>query len=211
MGVLLRVCFREGTIIGACTGQLVNDYTIKRMCKWSCHIWYIIGFTLYSEIEAHLNRERDKSKKLTTSESDILDHSRLKIERGIKPRCSGVTTGSADPASGGGTLGGGKICLKYGTFFANLTKVLAKICVCARNWAFFRFHLDFGNFAKIRWLNNYFMHFVSSSEGAANWPAGGVAKPNVSPLCLMVINPHFNGKEKFVTSETTLVRFLVQF
>ena len=26
------------------------------------------------------------------------------------------------------------------------------------------------------------MQFVCSSEGAANWPAGGAAKPNVSPL-----------------------------
>ena len=37
-------------------------------------------------------------------------------------RCSGVTTGPADLASGG-TLGGVKIGLKYWTFFANLTKV----------------------------------------------------------------------------------------
>ena len=54
---------------------------------------------------------------------------------------SGVTTGPAAQtpltASGGGgravPQGGGNIGLKYGTFFANLTKVLAKIFVCARN------------------------------------------------------------------------------
>ena len=50
---------------------------------------------------------------------------------------SGITTGPADPASGGGgaaPYGGGKIGLKYGTFFADLlTKVIAKIFVRARN------------------------------------------------------------------------------
>ena len=52
----------------------------------------------------------------------------------VKTTSSGVKTGPADPASGGAApKGGGKIVLKYGTFFANLTKVLAKICVCARN------------------------------------------------------------------------------
>ena len=51
------------------------------------------------------------------------------VEAYSKPHSSGVTTGHADPASGEG----GKIGLKCGTFFANLTKVLAKICVCARN------------------------------------------------------------------------------
>ena len=38
--------------------------------------------------------------------------------------------------SGGGTLGDSKIGLRYGTFFANLTKVLTKIWVFARNWYF---------------------------------------------------------------------------
>ena len=49
---------------------------------------------------------------------------------------SGITTGHVDPASGGGAApyGGGKIGLKYGTFFADLlTKVIAKIFVRARN------------------------------------------------------------------------------
>ena len=41
---------------------------------------------------------------------------------------SGITTGPTDPARGGGApYGGGKIGLKYGTFFADLlTKVMAK-------------------------------------------------------------------------------------
>ena len=44
---------------------------------------------------------------------------------------SGITTGSAEPASGGGgaSYGGGKIGLKYGTFFASSTKVLKKVCI----------------------------------------------------------------------------------
>ena len=88
---------------------------------------------------------------------------------------SGITTGPAYPASREGRRpkggGGSKIGFTCGTFFANLAKVLAKICVCARNLP--RHFLDFlpwlWNFARIQCLNRYFGQ-------------KGSAKPNVSPL-----------------------------
>ena len=50
--------------------------------------------------------------------------------RDSAPTARGETPGPADPASGrAAPLGGDKIGLKYRRFFANLTKVLAKICV----------------------------------------------------------------------------------
>ena len=62
----------------------------------------------------------------------------------------GKTPSPADLASRGGTLGGGKMGLRYGTFFANLTKVPAKICVLLQKCIFLLdFHLDFCTFAKI--------------------------------------------------------------
>ena len=33
-------------------------------------------------------------------------------------------------------------------------------------------------------------------RGGGNLASRGAAKPNVSLLCLMVINPHFNGEGK---------------
>ena len=85
---------------------------------------------------------------------------------------SGVTTG---PAAQTPLAGGGNIGLKYGTFFANLTQVLAKICVCARNWYFFfRFSPKFWNFCQNSMTKQLFYAIcVFSSEGAANLPAGG--------------------------------------
>ena len=94
--------------------------------------------------------------------------------------CSGATTGPTDTASGGG----GKIGFTCGKFFANLAKVLAKICVCARNYALFRFSPGLWNFYQKSMIKrSYYMHFVCHSQGAAILASRrGAAKPNVLPL-----------------------------